>query len=53
MLYLGLFHGLTSVAHAEGMTGLCSGLGPTLLAIAPFMAIQQVSVSPVNGILRV
>ena len=39
----GLVHGIVSVAKAEGMTGLYSGLGPTLLAIAPFMAVQQVS----------
>ena len=41
----GLFDGIASVARAEGITGLYSGLGPTLLAIAPFMAVQQVSVT--------
>ena len=41
-LYAGLVHGIASVARAEGMRGLYSGLGPTLLAIAPFMAVQQV-----------
>ena len=43
LFYAGLVHGIVSVARAEGMTGLYSGLGPTLLAIAPFMAVQQVS----------
>lgn len=40
--FTGLIHGIVSTARAEGITGLYSGLGPTLLAIAPFMAVQQV-----------
>ena len=41
-MHAGLVHGVASVARAEGMSGLYSGLGPTLIAIAPFMAVQQV-----------
>lgn len=41
--YRGLFHGLREVARHEKLPGLYRGIGPTLLAIAPFMAIQQSS----------
>ena len=37
----GVFHGLKEVAVKEKLPGLYRGVGPTLLAIAPFMAIQQ------------
>ena len=30
-----------SVGRSDGLPGLYRGLGPTLLAIAPFMAVQQ------------
>jgi hypothetical protein len=39
----GLFHGLKEVASNEKLRGLYRGIGPTLLAIAPFMAVQQAS----------
>jgi len=42
-MYVGLFHGLREVARTERLPGLYRGLGPTLLAIAPFMAVQQSS----------
>ena len=42
-LFTGLYHGLTTVAQKEGLTGLYRGIGPTLLAIAPFLAVQQSS----------
>ena len=37
----GLLHGLKEVATKEKLPGLYRGVGPTLLAIAPFMAVQQ------------
>ena len=37
----GLFHGLKEIAINESLPGLYRGIGPTLLAIAPFMAVQQ------------
>ncbi len=40
---VGLFHGLKEVAVTERLPGLYRGIGPTLLAIAPFMAVQQSS----------
>ena len=40
-LTTGLFHGLKEIAIRERLPGLYRGLGPTLLAIAPFMAVQQ------------
>lgn len=39
----GLLHGLREVATHERLPGLYRGIGPTLLAIAPFMAVQQSS----------
>ena len=42
-IYVGLFHGLKEVAKHERLPGLYRGLGPTLVAIAPFMAVQQSS----------
>lgn len=38
-----MFHGLKEVAATERLPGLYRGLGPTLMAIAPFMAVQQSS----------
>lgn len=43
LCYSGLFHGLKEVAAKEKLPGLYRGIGPTLLAIAPFMAVQQSS----------
>ena len=37
----GIMHGLATVARNEKLPGLYRGIGPTLLAIAPFMAVQQ------------
>ena len=39
----GIVHGLVTVAQKERLPGLYRGIGPTLLAIAPFMAVQQAS----------
>lgn len=36
-----MFHGLSTIARKERLPGLYRGIGPTLLAIAPFMAVQQ------------
>ena len=41
--HVGLFHGLKEVTKYERLPGLYRGLYPTLLAIAPFMAVQQSS----------
>lgn len=41
-LITGLFHGIRVIASTEKMAGLYRGIGPTLTAIAPFMAVQQV-----------
>ena len=41
-LFQGLFHGIRVIAATENMAGLYRGIGPTLTAIAPFMAVQQV-----------
>lgn len=38
-----MFHGLREIARHERLPGLYRGIGPTLLAIAPFMAVQQSS----------
>ena len=40
---VGVFHGLREIATRERLPGLYRGIGPTLLAIAPFMAVQQSS----------
>ena len=39
--HTGLLPGLKKLYHQERLRGLYRGLGPTLLSIAPFMAIQQ------------
>ncbi len=39
----GLLDGLSKTAKKEKLPGLYRGIGPTLLAIAPFMAVQQAS----------
>ncbi len=38
-----MLDGLSKTAKREKLAGLYRGIGPTLLAIAPFMAVQQVS----------
>lgn len=43
ILLPGIVHGLVTVARKERLPGLYRGIGPTLLAIAPFMAVQQAS----------
>lgn len=43
ILLTGIVHGLVTVAQKERLPGLYRGMGPTLLAIAPFMAVQQAS----------
>lgn len=43
ILLPGIVHGLVTVAQKERLPGLYRGIGPTLLAIAPFMAVQQAS----------
>lgn len=40
---VGLWDGLVKTARREKLPGLYRGIGPTLLAIAPFMAVQQAS----------
>ena len=39
----GIVHGLVTIAQTERLPGLYRGIGPTLFAIAPFMAVQQAS----------
>ena len=39
----GIIDALVKVAKNEKLTGLYKGIGPTLLAIAPFIAVQQIS----------
>lgn len=39
---IGLLHGIRIIATTEKLAGLYRGIGPTLTAIAPFMAVQQV-----------
>ena len=39
----GITDALTKVAKNEKLPGLYKGFGPTLVAIAPFVAIQQIS----------
>ena len=43
LLYAGMIHGLVTVAKNEKLAGLYRGISPTLLAIAPFMGVQQAS----------
>ena len=42
-IHVGVIDGLVTVAKREKLPGLYRGIGPTLLAIAPFMAVQQAS----------
>ena len=42
-LFQGITDGLTKVAKNEKLAGLYKGFGPTLVAIAPFVAIQQIT----------
>lgn len=42
-LFLGLFNGLKVISLEEGFSGLYRGIGPTLAAIGPLVAVQQVS----------
>ncbi len=39
----GIAHALADIAAKEKLRGLYKGVGPTLLAIVPFIAIQQSS----------
>lgn len=41
--FIGITHCLTEIACKEGIHGLYLGVFPTLLAIVPFMAVQQAS----------
>jgi solute carrier family 25 phosphate transporter 23/24/25/41 len=42
-VYTGICDALRTVARNEKLSGLYKGFGPTLLAIAPFVAIQQIT----------
>ena len=42
-IHVGMLDGLTKISNKEKLSGLYRGISPTLLAIAPFMAIQQAS----------
>ena len=39
----GIIDALTKVAKYEKLSGLYKGIGPTLMAIAPFVAVQQIT----------
>lgn len=39
----GIVNALLKIAKDEKLPGLYKGIGPTLLAIAPFIALQQIS----------
>lgn len=39
----GIINALLKIAKDEKLPGLYKGIGPTLLAIAPFIALQQIS----------
>lgn len=39
----GIVNALAKVAKNEKLPGLYKGIGPTLLAIAPFIALQQIT----------
>jgi solute carrier family 25 phosphate transporter 23/24/25/41 len=41
--YNGIFDALKVIAKKDKMSGLYRGIGPTIVSIAPFVAIQQVT----------
>jgi len=47
--YSGILNALTEIRAREGVAGLYKGLGPTVLACAPFVAAQQASARQRNA----